>query len=1723
MRIFFTSITLFLFTLFSYSEAFSQCNLAPCPIPMPSVNAQDACVNLSPGALDCYFGATTPDQPVSFPPSWCTTIENNHWFAFVADGPSASFTFNTYGCAVGGAIQVAAFSTTDCISFQFVSPCIGNIPSGGSATLVASPLTPGQTYYIMVDGSAGAQCDYSINGINPTINGPTNGVCIPAPPSVYTTNSPSTWTLNPPSAGTISVNAANTQATVTWQQTGPAQVCAQGLNCPNAPLQCVDINIGEVVMTDEEVNLCQGKTVTCAGKTYSAPGNFPVVLKADSGCDSIVTCRVKLIPTVTVTEIHDICQSPPQTVSCAGQEFGFPGTFPVTLTTDLGCDSIVRCSIRLLPTYFSPFAFVNLCGPAGYQICDNTLFDSGLHAEVCTNILGCDSVVQVNLAIMEPQAIVAPPSILDCDSNKIVTIIGSASTTNNAQGGVTLYSWKGPGIVGSTNQANVQVNQPGEYCLVVTHARGGVYCADTTCVTVLANSAIPPLPIITGNPNPCGDSTVIYTATANGNPPPTSFVWTSKNNTPFTTLGFDSIQITWSNVVFDTLCVTANNSCGASLPACIPINVQQPIVAPQLSGPTTVCANGGTYLFTLDTQQVGVNYSWTVPAGAVLTGSGDTISVDFANASSGQVCMTASNDCGSIPPICQNVQVSPAPTIALNSSAEICLGASVNLTFSLSGNGPFDVLWFDGTQNTTLTDIANGHVVPVSPAQSTTYRLISVSDNTMPNACVTTATDSVTVTVWNPATTNQAFEICDGESILLGGIMQTTPGVYFDTLNTIHGCDSVIVSTLIVNAIDTTIIIQTSCDPAVVGTTIQTLAQTNGCDSIVITTINLLPSSATDIFNLSCDSATVGVFVQNLTNYVGCDSIVTTTVTYSDSYTTNLSAASCNPAEVGVFSDTLTSLLGCDSILITNVTLLPKDTTLLFDASCNPANVGTFVQDLTNQNGCDSTVITTVSFFHLDTTQLTAASCDPNATGIFFETLITAAGCDSVLMTTVSLLASDTTLLSAADCDPANVGTFIEVLTNQNGCDSTIITTVTLLPSSTTALTGASCNPANVGVFVQNLTNEFGCDSIVTTTVSFFQIPPTPLTATTCDPAAAGVFSQTLTTAAGCDSTIVTTVTLLPSSTTALTGQSCNPANVGVFVQNLTNEFGCDSIVTTTVSFFQIPPTPLTATTCDPGAAGVFSETLTTAAGCDSTIVTTVTLLPSNEVTIQNATCDPAAAGIFVYNLTNQFGCDSTVTELVALLPSNTTNLTATTCDQNEVGAVTQVLTNQFGCDSTVITTTSLLPPANCGAAASATGSNIPCTSSTGTITVTATLGVPPFGFDVLSAMGASVATGTINALNTPQTVSGLPAGNYTIVLTASTGFTATTQATVVQLLPPVISAITNSNYGGFGISCNGESDGSATATVTGGKPPYAYAWSTGSTTNSTDGLSAGAYTLTVTDANNCTTVGNTTLFEPEPLVIALTVTDISCFGRRDGTISVQVAGGIPPYRYALNLGGLQTSSMFAGLGSGSFTVRAVDASGCETEETILVNAPPPFVAELGDTQIISLGDSTTLQVLVNVPLDSIQSVVWGAPLDTTDCTTCLSYVVAPFVTTTYSVTVVTTGGCSDADQVTVFVDRRRYLYVPNVFSPNGDGENDVFAIFAKPNTVKNIKTMQLFNRWGEAVFQLDNFLPNNPTVGWNGTFRGDPMNPAVFAWMLEVEFIDGVTEVYTGDVTIVR
>ena len=128
-----------------------------------------------------------------------------------------------------------------------------------------------------------------------------------------------------------------------------------------------------------------------------------------------------------------------------------------------------------------------------------------------------------------------------------------------------------------------------------------------------------------------------------------------------------------------------------------------------------------------------------------------------------------------------------------------------------------------------------------------------------------------------------------------------------------------------------------------------------------------------------------------------------------------------------------------------------------------------------------------------------------------------------------------------------------------------------------------------------------------------------------------------------------------------------------------------------------------------------------------------------------------------------------------------------------------------------------------------------------------------------------------------------------------------------------------------------------------------------------------------------------------------------------------------------------------------------------------------------------------------------------------------------PDLSTQYQVSVVSKAGCEARGNIQLTVDRTRRVYGPNIFSPNDDGTNDIFTLFADPISVVKIKSLQIYSRWGEAVFEQQDLAPGDITVGWDGTFKGQKLNPAVFVWQAVVEFADGQEELFKGDVTLQR
>jgi gliding motility-associated-like protein len=325
-------------------------------------------------------------------------------------------------------------------------------------------------------------------------------------------------------------------------------------------------------------------------------------------------------------------------------------------------------------------------------------------------------------------------------------------------------------------------------------------------------------------------------------------------------------------------------------------------------------------------------------------------------------------------------------------------------------------------------------------------------------------------------------------------------------------------------------------------------------------------------------------------------------------------------------------------------------------------------------------------------------------------------------------------------------------------------------------------------------------------------------------------------------------------------------------------------------------------------------------------------------------------------------------------------------------------------------------------------------------------------------------------------------------------------------------------------VKCYGERSGSASITAFGGVAPYKYIWWNGVTGTQVTGLPAGEIGVTVTDANGCATPVITEILQPEiPISGQVILTEPTCYGYHDGRIQILPSGGSPPYRYALNNKPWNGSSVQIGLYAGLYIPRIADANGCTVELPVTqLNEPASVSADLGPDLTIEFGEDAQLFLEVFNAVGNY-SVQW-APEDTSllNCTNCIDPLVEGLTNPHYFDAEVTDqNGCRASDQVLIQVIVPRKVYVPTAFSPNGDSVNDLLLVHGQNES--RALTFRVYDRWGEMVYEATNFDFNDENIGWDGNFRGQPMNPAVFVWVLEAEFADGHTEVFRGNTTLVR
>ncbi|MBU0765363.1 MAG: hypothetical protein KJ607_11070, partial [Bacteroidetes bacterium] len=211
----------------------------------------------------------------------------------------------------------------------------------------------------------------------------------------------------------------------------------------------------------------------------------------------------------------------------------------------------------------------------------------------------------------------------------------------------------------------------------------------------------------------------------------------------------------------------------------------------------------------------------------------------------------------------------------------------------------------------------------------------------------------------------------------------------------------------------------------------------------------------------------------------------------------------------------------------------------------------------------------------------------------------------------------------------------------------------------------------------------------------------------------------------------------------------------------------------------------------------------------------------------------------------------------------------------------------------------------------------------------------------------------------TDQDITTLTAGIYGVTITDFNGCTLTADTVITE--PEVLEIILNSTD----INCAGSADGEASVSVSGGTVPYNYSWSNTSLTDSINGLVAGIYTVTVTDANACSLIDSVTITEPDTLNITVSVSDITCFGDSDGSVGANVSGGTIPYSYFWSTGCTDDSCLASVAGTYSITV--TDISGCTVTGSAIVTEPAELTADLTGTDVSCYGGNDgTADLTVN-------------------------------------------------------------------------------------------------------------------------------------------------------------
>ncbi len=1170
--------------------------------------------------------------------------------------------------------------------------------------------------------------------------------------------------------------------------------------------------------------------------------------------------------------------------------------------------------------------------------------------------------------------------------------------------------------------------------------------------------------------------------------------------------------------------------------------------------PTTTCGPQTVTLTVTGGFAIG-SYTWSAPAsGGLAATTGSVVTANPTAATTYTVKYSDINTCPGFP-VTQTVSIAftppPALPVSQSPAGSICVGQSVTLTAS-GGAGTYS--W---SPSASLTSPSNS-VTTASPSITTTYTVT----NTL-GACVSSSVITVTVGGSSVAITPSISTICLGQSQPLSasgagpfvwtasaganppatGNVSVTPTTTttYTVLSGTGACTAQAVATVSISATPTIAItpsLSTICAgqsqalsasgagpfvwtassgaaPASVAnvtvtpgttTTYTVLSGTGTCTSSAVATVSIAPSlsvSITPSLSTICLGQSQALSASGAGPFVWTASAganppatgnVTVTPTATTTYTVLSGTGTCTASAIATVSISTTPAI--------NIT--PSNTTICLGESVTLSSSGAGPFTWTASAGANPASAASVTVTPTTTTTYTVLSGTGACTATALATVsiapvapinITPSNTTICLGESVSLTSTGTgpfTWTASAGANPASASsvtvsptsnTTYTVLSGTGACTVTAVATVSISPTLSINITPAStiiCNGQSANLSVTGSTGPF-----VWTASSGAN--PSPTGAVTVNPTTtvtytvlAGTGACTAQAIASVSVSPTLTISIIPSNTTICSGASATLTASGTTSYIWSNGASTSSII--------VNPTTNTSYTVI-GTNGICTNSTSTTLNIITPTVSATSSLPYYCIGIPAVSLTGSGATTYTWSGS---GLSSTTGAIVTATPSATSIYT--------------VVGETSGCVATQ-TISLTVPPISTITAA--TANSVICIGTTGT---------------TLTANGANTYTWSPGLMaNDTVAVNPLTTTAYTVAGQTLAGCIMVPAVVTVSVLPTINPVLTISSP----TVC-------LTKTVSISAPAAAGLTYTWQPTNSISGAnntssvvamppSTATVIYTVTISNGVCIGTNTVQLQiktPPNITNFITLNnDTICTGGCV-TFSATATGSQPIFYQWFYESGIGTSSV--GIApeacypsAGSFSVVATASNTCGFDSLVKTNFVNVFDLPVlivdGDTTI-NIGETATVYASGGVSYN------WSPNVNgnTITCVTCSNTVVQPTLTTQYIVVASNSPYCKVQDTVTVIVDINcGDFFIPNVFSPNDDGLNDVINVHGRCISTFNL---QIFNRWGEKVFETTT-LENS----WDGTFRGKKMDTGVFVYKADGVSIDGQSFKMKGNITLIR